>query len=1196
MEAVNTNFSKCGFGVHLSIVAVLLVIVCPSSAWSQDAYWTGGSGDWFDSGNWQFSDLPDANQPGFITNSGTVTVSSLGAEAKRLTIGDSMGSGSLIIDGGVLNLTAGGTAGNMNLANGAGSVGSLSIISGSLEVRANLRVGRVNGSTATVTQTGGSVNISVLEMGSRDGASIYTISDGMLTFDRAEFYNDNNSTSSFILSGGTVQVDNTFWETKLRSSGGGSTAFTQTGGVFTSINDISVGNGGSGTAVWSQSGGTALVTERYGIKIKSQGAFNLSETGELTTTTLLVEGGRFIQSGGTFETTSADGVYIYDGGRFEVGGSGQVTTSELTVGQRVPENGKGSGFFTMSSAAADVSVSGRFSVGPEGSFTAVPGAAIHFTGSAFENLSTSESALSGLENTTFVFEGGTDHWSRLEVAGRDIGLQPSGFDSNFALGNLVIGGADEANLRLQDLVDNGNRSSSEALYVHDVTLAAGSTLDMNNLNLYFNGMFTDHGGTIINGEPEPGTDPVPVRSVSAEDVSGSFTPDGGTFGLGEFSITEQANVVVGRDVGQITYAGGSFSMSASLQVDLSKDGSAGGKFGDGEICFMDAGDGEILVGSLIELTLLEVGDDRGMLAGRGLFEVTGGKFQDAFGQSQGDVFQMLFQIEPTAFDDFAGSFTGFTNITVAPVPEPATFGLLTVGALAVLRRRRRNHEAKVSGGRCSSSSVLIAVMAFAVMTPAVCFGGLGVWPGYDSVDLGRPIIVPDDAEYVVARYYGNWGGSPFELYLDQPDNDLGMLFDKTYPFGTEVNLGEFTPGTELVFRTLRNGSDTFYSGPASRNFDNTVHAAAIPQSYGYMVGWEGLPNGGDNDYDDFVIDIDFYESSPPPNASIEISALIDGRDQLIIRDGTLQWDHFDMVAVGRHMGQNVPTTITTTIGDQSVMDHVDWTPEWSVSPPGDVRNRELSSVFTGLLPEFPELEQTVKLTPLNVRRDASIVQQPSVGNDYTLIVEFNDNTAGSSDMYTLRLDYYDPEWEPEPLRSVGVLDVAVEFTPSGGVYGLGLLTSNGQVDVIVEDAGGEQTSYLGGSFEMTTSLASSNTSGSLAVGEFRGGDIVFLDSNGADLLAGDFIELTLYELDDDWGMLSGDGLFKVTGGSLQDDFVESYGEVFQMLFDIPPSGLDNFSSVFTGFANITITPTPEPATMAMLAVGALAVFRRKRRR
>src|SRR5262249_46783369 len=35
---------------------------------------------------------------------------------------------------------------------------------------------------------------------------------------------------------------------------------------------------------------------------------------------------------------------------------------------------------------------------------------------------------------------------------------------------------------------------------------------------------------------------------------------------------------------------------------------------------------------------------------------------------------------------------------------------------------------------------------------------------------------------------------------------------------------------------------------------------------------------------------------------IDIKAFIDGRDLLIIKNGTLQWDHLDYAAVGRHNG------------------------------------------------------------------------------------------------------------------------------------------------------------------------------------------------------------------------------------------------------------------------------------------------------
>ena len=110
--------------------------------------------------------------------------------------------------------------------------------------------------------------------------------------------------------------------------------------------------------------------------------------------------------------------------------------------------------------------------------------------------------LLGLENLKLIFEGGTADWSTFEVAGEDKGLVPEGFDLNFGLGHLRVGGADAALLRLDDLFDNGNRSSPEALYVHDLTVGPGSTLDMNGLNLYYDGRFVNQ-GQVIGGTPIP---------------------------------------------------------------------------------------------------------------------------------------------------------------------------------------------------------------------------------------------------------------------------------------------------------------------------------------------------------------------------------------------------------------------------------------------------------------------------------------------------------------------------------------------------------------------------------------------------------------------------------------------------------------------------------------------------------------------
>ncbi|MCK4623969.1 MAG: PEP-CTERM sorting domain-containing protein [Phycisphaerae bacterium] len=47
-------------------------------------------------------------------------------------------------------------------------------------------------------------------------------------------------------------------------------------------------------------------------------------------------------------------------------------------------------------------------------------------------------------------------------------------------------------------------------------------------------------------------------------------------------------------------------------------------------------------------------------------------------------------MDPADIDDFSGTFTGVSNITLTPVPEPATLSLLAVGAVALLKRKRKS--------------------------------------------------------------------------------------------------------------------------------------------------------------------------------------------------------------------------------------------------------------------------------------------------------------------------------------------------------------------------------------------------------------------------------------------------------------------------------------------------------------------------
>jgi hypothetical protein len=144
---------------------------------------------------------------------------------------------------------------------------------------------------------------------------------------------------------------------------------------------------------------------------------------------------------------------------------------------------------------------------------------------------------------------------------------------------------------------------------------------------------------------------------------------------------------------------------------------------------------------------------------------------------------------------------------------------------------------------------------------------------------------------------------------------------------------------------------------------------------------------------------------PATGATLEISAYIDGRDQLIIHRDTLQWHHLDYAAVGRWMGANEPTILTTTDNGTPISSDLQWVPDWSRPYPDEIRFEDYSSVLTGLSVPLPAMDQTISLTPIQARGSASIVQQPSAANDFTAIIQFDDDPAGGPATYDVRVNY-----------------------------------------------------------------------------------------------------------------------------------------------------------------------------------------------
>ncbi len=106
---------------------------------------------------------------------------------------------------------------------------------------------------------------------------------------------------------------------------------------------------------------------------------------------------------------------------------------------------------------------------------------------------------------------------------------------------------------------------------------------------------------------------------------------------------------------------------------------------------------------------------------------------------------------------------------------------------------------------------------------------------------------------VDAIFQGGNAGYDNDVWLDAPSTvHIGQLH--TDAPGSQVSLGSFSVGDELVFRIDTPDGFSWYTGPASRNADGLAHARVVRLDNGeYHIGFEDLEGGGDGDFDDTCI-------------------------------------------------------------------------------------------------------------------------------------------------------------------------------------------------------------------------------------------------------------------------------------------------------------------------------------------------------
>jgi hypothetical protein len=119
--------------------------------------------------------------------------------------------------------------------------------------------------------------------------------------------------------------------------------------------------------------------------------------------------------------------------------------------------------------------------------------------------------------------------------------------------------------------------------------------------------------------------------------------------------------------------------------------------------------------------------------------------------------------------------------------------------------------------------------------------------------IGGNIVADDESEDVIVICVVKGGGYNHDLYLDNTNTFICNSAD----IGTQVNLGTFPAGTELIFRLdVSSTGYSYYTGAAERNPDSEIHARIDTlESGAHRFGFEDLYGGGDRDYDDCVFEV-----------------------------------------------------------------------------------------------------------------------------------------------------------------------------------------------------------------------------------------------------------------------------------------------------------------------------------------------------
>jgi hypothetical protein len=133
--------------------------------------------------------------------------------------------------------------------------------------------------------------------------------------------------------------------------------------------------------------------------------------------------------------------------------------------------------------------------------------------------------------------------------------------------------------------------------------------------------------------------------------------------------------------------------------------------------------------------------------------------------------------------------------------------------------------------------------------------------------------------------------------------------------------------------------------------------------------------------------------------TLDVTADIDGRDDLVIQGNTLTWQHFDYQPVGLSNPSYPSTILTTTFNGVTQLNNYAWTPSW----PNGTSYGSYTSTFSGLGAPFQLTNASLVVE--QARQSITLLQQGTLANNYKTIIEFNDNAPGGNAIYQANLTF-----------------------------------------------------------------------------------------------------------------------------------------------------------------------------------------------